>query len=137
MQINFPVEFLVHGTPVSIQARRSSVKQEWKDRVRTASSAAIPSQPSASEERMSITLYYLPNELAQGDVDNIPKLVIDALKQYIYVDDAQVERVVVQKFEPGNVFSFASPSGKMVQAIMGSKPVLYIRVSNDPFEDLK
>lgn len=72
-----------------------------------------------------------------GDVDNIVKLVLDALSAHIYLDDAQVERVVVQKFEPGNVFSFSNPSTAVVDAITGPKPVLYVRVSGDPFEELR
>jgi crossover junction endodeoxyribonuclease RusA len=72
-----------------------------------------------------------------GDVDNIVKLVLDALSAHIYLDDAQVERVVVQKFEPGNVFSFSNPSTSFVDAITGPKPVLYVRVSDDPFEELR
>lgn len=86
---------------------------------------------------MAVTLYYLPEARMQGDVDNIVKLVLDALCKHIYLDDAQVERVVVQKFEPGNVFSFRRPSAAMVAAISGPKPALYVRVSTDPFEDLQ
>ena len=85
---------------------------------------------------MAVTLYYLPSEPMQGDIDNIVKPILDALCQHIYHDDNQVERVVIQKFEPGNVFSFTQPTATFVQALGGSKPVLYVRVSNDPSEDL-
>jgi len=44
---------------------------------------------------------------------------------------------VVQKFEPGNVFSFSNPSTAVIDAITGPKPVLYVRVSDDPFEELR
>lgn len=72
----------------------------------------------------------------QGDVDNIVKLVLDALCEHIYRDDNQVERVVVQKFEPGNVFPFRSPSAALSEALKRAKPALYVRLSGDPFEDL-
>ncbi len=85
---------------------------------------------------MSITLYYLPKEPMQGDVDNIVKPVLDALSRHIFIDDRQVERVLVQKFEPGNVFGFVRPTETFAEALAGEKPVLYVRVSNDPFEDL-
>lgn len=90
-----------------------------------------------SDHRIAVTLYYLPERRVHGDVDNIVKLVLDAMSKHIYLDDAQVERVVVQKFEPGNVFGFLSPTLTMAGAIAGPKPVLYVRVSNDPFEDLR
>ena len=60
----------------------------------------------------------------------------DALCKHIYMDDAQVERVLVQKFEPGNVFPFRSPSSALETALSRTKPVLYVRLSNDPFEDV-
>jgi hypothetical protein len=72
----------------------------------------------------------------QGDVDNIVKLVLDALCEHIYVDDAQVDRIVVQRFEPGNVFGFVSPSPTLEETLERPASVLYVRLSDDPFEDL-
>lgn len=137
MEIIFPIEFTVLGTPVSLQAKRAASKEQWKARVKDASASAIPQPHFVSDERIAVTIYYLPEERVEGDVDNIVKLILDALCKHIYIDDAQVERVVVQKFEPGNVFAFSGPSAAMVDALNGPKPVLYIRVSNDPFEDLR
>lgn len=85
---------------------------------------------------MAVTLFYLPDEPMQGDIDNIVKLILDALSEHIYIDDGQVERLVVQKFEPGRVFRFQQPSPTFLTALNGTKPVLYVRVSNDPVEDL-
>jgi hypothetical protein len=73
----------------------------------------------------------------QGDVDNIVKLILDGMSRHVFIDDQQVERIVVQKFEPGNFFSFANPTGLMVEAMNARKPILYIKVSNDPFEELR
>lgn len=137
MELTFPIEFLVHGTPVSHQAKNPAAKTGWKDRVKAASIPVIPKPHFASQERMAVTLFYLPEERVEGDVDNIVKLVLDALSAHIYIDDAQVKRVVVQKFEPGNIFNFSNPSPAVVNAISGPKPVVYVRVSNDPFEDLR
>lgn len=136
MEIEFPIEFLVRGTPVSFQSKRPESREEWKGRVRSASASVIPQPYFASGDRMSITLYYLPKEPMQGDVDNIVKPVLDALSRHIFIDDRQVERVLVQKFEPGNVFGFVRPTETFAEALAGEKPVLYVRVSNDPFEDL-
>jgi crossover junction endodeoxyribonuclease RusA len=72
-----------------------------------------------------------------GDIDNIVKPVLDALGKHIYVDDHQVHRVLVQKFEPRNVFPFESPSSTLKDALNRTGPILYIRLSDDPFEDLK
>jgi Holliday junction resolvase RusA-like endonuclease len=136
VEIEFPVEFTVVGTPVSFQHRRSAARNEWKARVKTASSVRLPRDPSASEARIAVTLYYFPSEPMQGDVDNIVKLVLDALCDHIYVDDNQVDRIVVQRFDPGDLFGFASPSAMLEETLKQPKSVLYVRLSDDPLEDL-
>ena len=137
MLIEFPIEFLVHGTPVSFQSGHALSKTLWKTRVRNASNSALPSPHFASQDRIAITLFYLPEEEMEGDLDNIVKLILDALNQHIYIDDRQIERIVVQKFEPGNVFGFTNPTDILLDALTGSTPVLYVRISTDPFEDLQ
>lgn len=136
MEIDFPIEFLVQGTPVSSQAKRPASKTGWKRRVRSASSKVIPNTHFASNDRIAVTLFYFPDLAMQGDIDNIVKPILDALSQHIYMDDNQIERLVVQKFEPGNIFSFSRPSATFGRALGAIKPVLYVRISNDPFEEL-
>ena len=101
LEIRFPLEFLVSGVPVSLQADRTATKQEWKERVRSASSAVLPKPHFASLGRMAVTIYNFPAEPMRGDLDNIVKLILDALCRHVYVDDRQVERIVVQKIRPG------------------------------------
>jgi Holliday junction resolvase RusA-like endonuclease len=136
MEIQFPIEFIVTGTPISSQVARPATRDEWKNRIRRASAAAIPQPHFASQDRMAITIYNMPAEPMEGDIDNIVKWIVDALSRHIYLDDRQVERIVVQKFEPENVFKFAMPSEVLGRALESSKPLVYIRVSNDPFEEL-
>jgi crossover junction endodeoxyribonuclease RusA len=136
LEPEFPVEFIVRGTPVSHQSERPAAKAQWKERVKEASKPALPEGHWVSGGRIAVTLFYFPPEPMQGDVDNIVKLVLDALNRHIYLDDRQVERVVVQKFEPGNIFPFDSPSAKLEEALNLEKPILYVRLSNDPLEEL-
>lgn len=137
MEIIFPIEFLLYGTPVSLSSQNPNSRDQWKNRVREASSRALPSPHFASLERLAVTIFYFPAESMQGDVDNIVKLILDGMCRHVFVDDRQVERIVVQKFEPGSIFAFSNPTDLLIEAINGRKPVLYIRVSNDPFEDLR
>jgi crossover junction endodeoxyribonuclease RusA len=136
MEIEFPIEFIVYGTPVSLQAKRPASREGWKERVWQACVASIPSPHFASDQKMSVTLYYLPNEAMQGDIDNIVKPILDALNKRLYIDDKQVERILVQKFEPNNVFTFNSPTEKFNTALSGKKPVLYVKISNKPLEEI-
>jgi crossover junction endodeoxyribonuclease RusA len=42
----------------------------------------------------------------------------------------------VQKFEPSNLFRFSQPTAMLARAMDASKPLLYVRISDDPVEDL-
>jgi crossover junction endodeoxyribonuclease RusA len=137
MEIDFPIEFLVRGTPVSLQTKRGRARDEWKQRVREASTSAIPSPHFATYDKICVTIFYLPEEPMQGDIDNIIKPILDALCRHIYLDDQQVERVVVQKFEPGSEYVFSDPTVTLDEAWRTEKPVLYVRISNDPSEELR
>lgn len=96
----------------------------------------LPDGHFATDEPLAITLFYFPDSEMQGDIDNIVKPILDALERHVYLDDRQIQRILVQKFEPGNVFAFSQPSMTLASAIERSKPALYVRLSDDPFEDL-
>jgi hypothetical protein len=136
VEIPVPVEFLVPGTPVSLQAKRRESIDQWKARVVAASRSVLPEGHFATGNPIAATLFYFPAAEMAGDIDNIVKPVLDALGRNVYVDDRQVHRVLVQKFEPGNVFGFGSPSATLQDALNIAKPILYVRLSDDPFEDL-
>jgi len=136
VEIQFPLEFIVRGTPVSLQAARTKSKEAWKLRVKQASYVALPEGHFATEAPISVTLFYFPATDMQGEVDNIVKPILDALSQHIYNDDRQVERIWVQKFEPGRIFQFAKPSEILSEALSGEKPLLFIRLGDDPAEGL-
>ncbi len=72
-----------------------------------------------------------------GDIDNIVKPILDAMTPVIYLDDAQVERVVVQKFEPERIFSFLAPSAALKEALDAEGAAVYIRISDNPHEELQ
>jgi Holliday junction resolvase RusA-like endonuclease len=136
VEIEFPLEFVVSGTPVSLQTKRREALDEWKERVIAASRTMLPESHFATDDPLAITLYYFPSSEMQGDIDNIVKPILDALERHIYLDDRQIQRVLVQKFEPGNVFSFTRPSPMLGNVLEQPKPALYVRLSDDPFEDL-
>lgn len=136
MELEFPIEFVVPGTAVSLQAKRRASVDQWKDRIREHSREALPDLHFVTDEPIAVTLFYFPDSEMQGDVDNIVKPILDALCRHIYLDDHQVERVSVQKFEPGRVFQFGTPSGTLEAALSGEKPLLYVRLSNDVSEEL-
>jgi hypothetical protein len=44
------------------------------------------------------------------------------------VDDNQVERIWVQKFEPGRNFTFKDPTPELVAAIAAEGPRVYLHI---------
>jgi hypothetical protein len=47
------------------------------------------------------------------------------------MDDNDVERVLVQKFEPHIEWEFSNPSDQIAAALDADPPVVYIRVDDD------
>ncbi|WP_165361463.1 RusA family crossover junction endodeoxyribonuclease [Lichenibacterium ramalinae] len=75
-------------------------------------------------------LYFAPAPM-DGDVDNIVKLILDGMLQIVYRNDRVVERVLVQKIEPGMIVEFASITDKLEEAVETEHPVVYIRIDDD------
>jgi crossover junction endodeoxyribonuclease RusA len=77
---------------------------------------------------MKVTIYYFTDAPANVDIDNIVKPIFDSLSKFIYLDDQQVERLIVQKFEPGRLFTFTSPSPRLAETIDADGPRVYLQV---------
>ncbi len=135
MDITFPCEFVVYGTPISSGGSGKS-KSKWKQTVKDASLSALPQGHFCYEGPVSLTLYYFPAAQMIGDIDNIIKMTQDALCKHILMDDKQVERVVVQRFNPDGVFQFTDPSEVLLKALTSEESVLYVRISSNPHEEL-
>ena len=66
-----------------------------------------------------------------GDVDNIVKPILDGMDTIVYPSDQRIERVVVQKFEPGVEVIFRSLTPTLQQALETDRPAIYIRIDDD------
>jgi crossover junction endodeoxyribonuclease RusA len=136
VEIKFPIEFVVEGTPVSLQRKRRSSVDQWKAQIIDASRAVLPQGHFATSAALAITLFYFPANPMEGDLDNIVKPILDALDRHIYMNDRQIHRILVQKFELEQSFEFGSPSPTLQDALNKPRPMLYIRIADDPFEDM-
>jgi crossover junction endodeoxyribonuclease RusA len=56
---------------------------------------------------------------------------MDGLLSVAYMNDKDVERVTVQKFEPQIEWDFAEPSRQLAAALNAGRPVVYVRVDAD------
>ena len=130
-----PFEFVVQGIAISFQTSSSS-KDAWKAAVKAAASSAMPEGAWLLDGALAVTIFIFPCAVMQGDVDNRVKPILDALIKCVYFDDAQIERVVVQKFEPDRYFVFANPSEALSGALTSTDAVVYVKITDNLHEDL-
>jgi crossover junction endodeoxyribonuclease RusA len=127
VEIVFPFEVWVPGVPVSLQASSQS-RDRWKARIEVAARNELPDGHFLAEMPISVTIYYFSDAPMEGDLDNIVKPILDSLSKVVYLDDSQVERILVRKFEPGRLFSFRGPSPTLSDAIDEEGPRVYLQL---------
>ncbi len=104
--------------------------------IRAAARAALPEGYWVLTAPLAVTIFIFPAAVMRGDIDNRVKPILDAMTQCVFLDDQLVERLVVQKFEPGRIFAFENPSPVLLTALGADEPLVYIRVTDDPHEEL-
>jgi Holliday junction resolvase RusA-like endonuclease len=134
ISLPFPVEFLIRDTPRSHQGNNSYGKEQWKQKVGAIAKAHVDAAREfvfLDDRALAATIFYFPPTPMEGDVDNIVKLIVDGMVTIIYPDDQFLERITVQKFEPGIVTVFRSLTPTLERATKTEPPVLYIRIDDD------
>ena len=134
ISLPFPVEFLIQDTPRSHQSKNAKGKELWKQRIGEIARAHVSTISDfliLDQRPLAATIFYFPPAEMEGDVDNIVKLILDGMLFVIYPNDRVIERVVVQKFEPGVGAVFESLTPTLEQAIGTEPPVIYIRIDDD------
>jgi crossover junction endodeoxyribonuclease RusA len=132
MATPFPLEFVVAGTPVSLQGS-SRGRNAWKAIVNAASQACCPAGMVPTQAPLCVSIYYFCAGPMQGDIDNIVKPILDAMCGTAYVDDQCVAAVNVRKIEPGQPIQVTNPSRILSNALTSTKPLVYVRISDDPY----
>ncbi|RYB02287.1 RusA family crossover junction endodeoxyribonuclease [Lichenibacterium ramalinae] len=118
----------------SFQSKNAQAKEQWKLVVRQAAKDCIDAQREFTwldDRPLAAKILYFAPAPMDGDVDNIVKLILDGMLQIVYRNDRVVERVLVQKIEPGMIVEFASITDKLEEAVETEHPVVYIRIDDD------
>ena len=123
-------EFILEGPPVSLKAKKAKGNryQRWIRTVRAAAQARWPPGESPVTSRrieVTVTNYYT---LSPPDVDNILKPILDGLNSVVYVDDAQVYRVISEKYELSDKTRIENTSVLLAEAFEKYTEVLHISV---------
>ncbi len=130
----FPFEFIIEATPRSHQTKNKKAKSIWQARVGAAAKRRARSLTDwhfLTTTPLAVTIYYFPPDAMKGDIDNIAKCILDGMCKVIYMDDSDIEKVTVQKFEPGIERTFARISEMLGLALETDPPVVYIRLDAD------
>ena len=106
VEIEFPIEVMVPGVPLSQQASTRS-KEEWKERIRTAARKELPEGYFAAEGPMKVTIYYFsgapagvvrPNTGHHHLLIDVPTPPLDAAipadLNHIHLGNGQTERKI-------------------------------------------
>lgn len=131
LDVPFPLEILICATPVSAQTKNNAAKEKWKREVGRHAQEKIYELVDwyfILDRSLMATIFYFPPSLMEGDIDNIVKPILDGMIGIVYLNDRHIEKVIVQKFEPGVAWVFSSPTPTLATAIEVDKPALYIRL---------
>jgi len=134
ISLPFPIEFLIRDTPRSHQSKNPRAKEQCKHKVGAIAKAHVETLREflfLDDRALAATIFYFPPTAMEGEVDNIVKPIVDGMTKIIYPDDRLLERITIQKFEPGIVSIFRSLTPTLEQATETKPPVLYIRIDDD------
>ena len=89
--------------------------------------------PVTEQVMLTITYFY---EEASLDVDNIPKPILDALKDLVYSDDAQVTDLVCRKRNLNGDLRIENLSSVLAEGFSRGNEFLYVVVEDAPNQEV-
>lgn len=130
-----PFEFVIPGPAVSQQTRRRAHRRTWIDRVRRQAEGRWRDQTPPDLGPVLLAVTYLYDEGA-GDLDNLAKPVLDALKGLVFVDDDQVTDLVLRKRDLSTDLRVENPSPILSSGFDLGTSFLHVLVDSAPDQEL-
>lgn len=130
-----PFEFIVTGSPVSLQTNNRAKLQEWKAKVGQIAAEAMPIGMSATSEPVQVIItHYCITQIS--DLDNIIKPIVDAMKILVYVDDRQVTDLTVKRRKLKELEDFTAISPLIAEALTAALEFIYVKIDipTEPME---
>ncbi len=138
MPLAQPIEFVVTGTPISVQASSKS-KTRWKAIVAAAASSVLSAAHTLTTELICATIVYFYRQ-GGTDVDNILKPILDAMNGIVYVDDDQVVDIRAAKRDLAGNYSIQDVSPVLLDVLTtpgaGPADFVFVRVEETSGKDL-
>ena len=122
---------MISGPPLSRQAKRRNLRN-WRQDVQNAARATWPEGdlPFIGDVQITIVNFYSGTS---ADVDNIPKPILDALKELVYIDDEQVTDIICRKRSLQSELRIENPT--IVEALISGNEFLYILAEAAPDQE--
>lgn len=120
------LEFVVMGTPVSVQGS-GEAKRFWQQRVTRAAMEARPNGQSSSFDDLVLRVAYFYVYAPAADLDNVVKPLQDALKGVAFDDDIQVVDLIASMRRKG-VSDRMPMRPVLASALGGGSDFVYVTV---------
>jgi Holliday junction resolvase RusA-like endonuclease len=120
------LEFVVNGTPVSVQSS-SETKRFWQQRVAVAARQAAGEWVRSRADSIVLKVAYFYVYQPVADLDNIVKPLQDALKKIAYEDDIQVVDLIAS-MRPNTEGRRLKLTGLLPAVLSGDSDFVYVRV---------
>ena len=126
-----PFEFVVVGTPVSVQAKNRKRLGAWKAKVKANAIAEWPAEDDPSEIELQATIVFYYDE-AFPDTDNIIKPILDALCGVVYFDDSQITDVHTSRRDLNGSFTVKGMAPVLARGFSKASDFVYVRIEQPP-----
>lgn len=127
-----PFEFVVEGTPISLQTNNAPAKLRWKEKVFIEAGASWVADDPPTENKVQVTIWHFYKNMTFSDIDNILKPIIDALKGLVYLDDNQVTDVIGRKRNIYEKFILEEGSPIITERLTKQIQFVYVKVEFAP-----
>ena len=126
------LDFTIAGVPISAQTKSPKARRNWRNRIRATARAESASESSIVADEVSIFIIYFYEGDTDIDVDNVPKLILDALSGVVYLDDMQVSQVITRKTPLAGGLVIDGPSPSLAAALDVGGDFVYVIVNGPP-----
>ena len=102
------------GGPITVKTGNKKTRKETIEKIRSDLREWSEKFPYLKNEDtkidLAIVVYRYPSYMRRQDVDNVAKLVLDALKGCLFADDSQIVRLLVYKLDAALIEGYDTES---------------------------
>jgi Holliday junction resolvase RusA-like endonuclease len=122
-------DFTVAGVP---RVPKAHSKEAWKAQVAHAARDAWGVAAPVAAGDISIAIIYFYRTATNIDVDNIAKVIIDALKGIVLADDSIVTQAILRKTDQAETAEIDASTGVLERHFGVTKDFVYVVVADGP-----